>query len=174
MAGFDLSKFLNEDWQQAHRIDRPGLTCEVVQLANAVFIATRHWIGEENFVASVIGHTLVCDVCQNRFLVWRDSKPNFDEVMGLLGKFTVSLGDEMVKFLKNKYMMGSERALSISCEEVQVALSESFRTRSLPEDNDFVVAFIGHICICPECSSCLGQLMEIFKAEQSLENGAPK
>jgi hypothetical protein len=146
----------------------------VVQLANAVFIATHQWIGEENFVVSVIGHTLLCDVCQNRFLVWIDSKPNFDEVMGLLETLTVSMGDEMIKYLKNKYMMGNEQALSITCEEVQAALRECFQARALPEDNDFVVAFIGHICICPECSSYLGHLTEIFKAEQSLEDGVPK
>ena len=80
----------------------------------------------------------------------------------------------MRNFLKNKYIMGSERALSIRCEEVQAALIESFRTRALPEDNDFVVAFIGHICICQDCLAYLEQLMEGFKAKQMFEDGALK
>ena len=67
MAGFDVSKYVDQDWQKAHRVDGPGLTCEVMQLANAVLVATRHWIGSVHFGATVISHTLLCDNCKYDF-----------------------------------------------------------------------------------------------------------
>ena len=99
------------------------------------------------------------------------SECSFEEFMALLGELALPLGDEMVKYLKNKYILGNERALNITCEEAQATLIESFQTRTLPEDIDFVVAFIGHVCICRECSNYLCQLMEKFNVEQLLEGG---
>jgi hypothetical protein len=174
MAGFDPSKFVDKDWQQAHSIDRPDLPCEVVQLANAVLVQTHRWMGEEAFEVSVIGHTLLCDVCKYRFWVWIELEQSFEDFVGLLGQLSQKLGDEMVKFLRNKYMLGSQQALSISCEEVQAALVECFHVKALPEDSDFAVAFIGHVCICQDCLGFLGQLMESFEAQQALLAGAPE
>ena len=173
MAGFDPSKYVDKDWQQVHRIDRPGLTCEVVQLANAILVKTHCWMGEEAFEVSVIGHTLLCDVCKYRLWVWLNSEPNFDELMGLLGRLRSTLGEGMMNFLKNKYMMGSEQALSISCAEVQTALRECFRARALPEYNEFVVMFISHICICQKCLGYFGKLMESFEAQKAQEEDPP-
>lgn len=174
MAAFDGSKCFDKDWQQAHSIDRPDLPCEVVQLANAVLVQTHCWMGEEAFEVSVIGHTLLCDVCKYRFWLWIESKQSFEDFLGLLGRLPRMLEDGMVKFLSNKYLLGSQQALSISCEEVQAALQGCYRVRALPENSDFAVAFIGHVCICQDCLGFLGQLMESIEAQHALLAGAPE
>ena len=61
--------------------------------------------------------------------------------------------------------MSREEAFSVSCEEVRTALLECFRVKALPEDSDFAVTFLGHLCMCQNCFDYLGQLMEIFEVE---------
>jgi hypothetical protein len=70
--------------------------------------------------------------------------------------------------------MSREEAFSVSCEEVRTALLECFRVRALPEDSNFAVTFLGHLCMCQNCSDYLGQLMESFKAQQAQEEVPPQ
>lgn len=70
--------------------------------------------------------------------------------------------------------MTREEAFSVSCEEVRTALLECFRVRALPEDSNFAVTFLGHLCMCQNCFDYLEQLMKVFDTEQAQEEVSPQ
>lgn len=174
MAGFDLSKFLDEDWQQAHRIDRPGLTCEIVQVVNAVLVRCDQWIGSDALGAMVVAHTLLCSRCAHKFIATAEQGIGFKSLLELAINVLLTQGEEMQEFLKNRLIMGTGRAVNVSCEEVQASILKSFETGEPPESVDDQAVYIAHILICQTCGAYLHQLSEGRKVEQSNEDGAPE